>query len=99
MVNDLRRSGKAMKEVPTTTYVVDRQKALGRFRALPWGSAFEPERQRMGGAVTALWSAWDDGDEDFQRAYDEVRGAVADFTDAVGRHLSGQSERPLQPSP
>jgi hypothetical protein len=92
LVNDARRSGKAMKEVPNTTYVVDRQKALGRFRALPWGSAFEPERQRMGGAVTALWRAWDE-DEDFERAYEEVRGAVADFTGAVGRHLSGRSDR------
>jgi hypothetical protein len=97
LVNDARRSGKAMKHVPTTTYVVDRQKALGRFRALPWGSAFEPERQRMGGAVTALWRAWDDGDEDFQQAYNEVRSAVADFTSAVGRHLSGQSEKSSRP--
>jgi hypothetical protein len=61
-VNDARRSGKATNEVPATTYVVDRQKALGRFRALPSGSAFEPERRRMGGAVTALWRAWDGGD-------------------------------------
>jgi hypothetical protein len=97
LVNDARRSGKAMKDVPTTTYVVDRQKALGRFRALPWGSAFESERQRMGGAVAALWRAWDDGDEDFQRAYNEVRGAVADFTSAVGRHLSGRSEKSSRP--
>jgi hypothetical protein len=36
VVNDARRSGRAMTEVPATTYVVDRQKALGRFRALPW---------------------------------------------------------------
>ncbi|MET3421868.1 hypothetical protein BJ973_001080 [Actinoplanes tereljensis] len=94
LVNDARRSGKAMNEVPATTYVVDRQKALGRFRALPWGSDFETERQRMGGAVTALWRAWDDEDEDFQHAYDEVRGAVADFTGAIGRHLSGRPARP-----
>ena len=88
LVNDARRSGRTMSDIPTTTYVVDRQKALGRFRALPWGSAFEPERRRMGAAVAALWAAWDDGDDDFQRAYDEVRSVVIVFTDAVGRHLS-----------
>jgi hypothetical protein len=47
LVNDARPSGKAMKDVPTTTYIIDRQKVLGRLRALPWGSAFKPERQRM----------------------------------------------------
>ena len=88
LVNDSRRSGKAMTEVPTTTYVVDRQKALGRFRALPWGSAFETERQRMGTAVTDLWAAWDDTDDDFQQAYKDVHRAVKAFTDAVGQHLS-----------
>jgi hypothetical protein len=87
VVNDARRSGRAMTEVPATTYVVDRQKALGRFRALPWGSAFEPERRRMGTAVTALWTAWDGRDDDFQRAYDDTRSAVVTFTSAVGRHL------------
>ena len=35
-VNDSRRSGRVSKDdVDTSTYVVDRQKALGRFRTLP----------------------------------------------------------------
>ncbi|GAA3386353.1 hypothetical protein [Cryptosporangium minutisporangium] len=93
LVNDARRSGKMMKDVPTTTYVVDRQKALGRFRALPWGSEFEPERQRIGTDITALWAAWEDGDDDFQQAYNEVRRLVADFTDAISRLLSNQSRK------
>lgn len=97
LVNDARRSGRAMKDVPTTTYVVDRQKALGRFRALPSGSAFETERQRMGAAVTALWAAWEAGDDDFQQVYKDVRSAVVDFTNAVGRHLSGQPRGSRRP--
>lgn len=97
LVNDARRSGRAIKNVPTTTYVVDRQRALGRFRALPWGSAFETERRRMGAAVTALWAAWEDEDDDFQRAYHDVRSVVVDFTDAVGRHLSRQPRRSRRP--
>lgn len=93
VVNDARRSGKMMTEVPTTAYVVDRQKALGRFRALPWGSAFEPERERMGSAVTRLWAAWKDDDDDFQLAYNDVRSSVATFTSAVGRRLLSHSSR------
>jgi hypothetical protein len=96
LVNDARRSGKAQTDVATTTYVVDRQKALGRFRALPWGSAFEPERGRMGRSVQRLWSAWGDRDDDFQQAYDDVRSAVAGFSSAVGRHLLSQSGRRLR---
>lgn len=99
LVNDTRRSGKAMKDVPPTTYVVDRQKALGRLWGLPWGWAFEPERQRMGLAATALWAAWDDGDDSFQQAYNEVRNAVAGFTEAVGQHLLSQSRRSRWPKP
>ena len=40
-VNDRRRAGTDMSRVETATYVVDRQKALGRFRTLPWSSDFE----------------------------------------------------------
>jgi len=98
LVNDARRSGMAIREVPTTTYVVDRQKALGRFRALPWGSTFETERRRLGPAVSALWAAWDDGDDDFQQAYNDVRSVVAEFTDAVGRHLVKPAEK-VRPEP
>jgi hypothetical protein len=38
LVNDSRRSKKRKTEVATTTYITDRQKALGRFRTLPWAS-------------------------------------------------------------
>jgi hypothetical protein len=47
-VNDSRRSGLQKQEVDTSTYVVDRQKAWGRFRTLPWSSEFEAERREMG---------------------------------------------------
>lgn len=87
LVNDSRRSGKAAKDVAATTYVVDRQKALGRFRTLPWGSAFERERASMGAAIEKLWRAWDNPDDEFRRAYDDVRSAVAAFTSSVGDHL------------
>jgi hypothetical protein len=87
LVNDSRRSGMAVKDVATTTYVVDRQKALGRFRTLPWGTVFEHERQRMGAAIADLWRTWEEPDDEFQHAYVEVRDAVAAFTSAVGQHL------------
>jgi hypothetical protein len=87
LVNDSRRSGMAEKDVATTTYVVDRQKALGRFRTLPWGSVFEPERRSMGAAIEKLWLAWDDPDDEFQRAYDDARSAVVAFTSSVGHYL------------
>jgi hypothetical protein len=93
LVNDSRRSGKAKQDIETTTYVVDRQKALGRFRALPWGSAFESERQRMGAMIQRLWSAWDDQDDEFQQAYDDLRSSVAAFTSVVGRQLLNQRRR------
>jgi hypothetical protein len=39
LINDSRRSGKTETTyVAMTTYVVDRQSALGRFRTLPWAS-------------------------------------------------------------
>jgi hypothetical protein len=37
-VNDRRRAGAGRSQVATATYVVDRQKALGRFRTPPWRS-------------------------------------------------------------
>jgi hypothetical protein len=46
--NDRRRAGVPRNKVETATYVVDRQKALGRFRTLPWSSDFEAHRQAMG---------------------------------------------------
>jgi hypothetical protein len=93
LVNDSRRSGKAEKDVATTTYVVDRQKALSRFRTLPWGSAFESERRSMGAAIEKLWLAWDGPDDQFQRAYNDARSAVATFTSSVGQHLLDRTGR------
>ena len=40
-VNDRRRAGTDMSRVEPATYVVDRQKARGRVRTLPWSSDFE----------------------------------------------------------
>jgi len=48
---------------------VDRQKALGRFRTLPWSSDFEPQRQAMGKTIEGVWPAWDRSDDEFQLAY------------------------------
>jgi hypothetical protein len=93
LVNDSRRSGKPKKDVATTTYVVDRQKALGRFRALPWGPIFETERRSMGSAIEELWRTWDDTDVEFQRAYDDARAAVATFTTSIGQHLLDPKRR------
>ena len=59
LVNDSRRSKKRKTEVATTTYITDRQKALGRFRTLPWASCVEHERQVMGKAIQVVWRAWD----------------------------------------
>jgi hypothetical protein len=93
LINDSRRSGKTEKDVAMTTYVVDRQNALGRFRTLPWASVFEHERSRMGPAIDGLWLAWDAPDEEFERAYFEARDAVAAFTAAVGLFLLDQRKR------
>ena len=54
-VNDRRRAGTDMSRVETATYVVDRQKALGRFRTLPWSSDFEAQRQAMGRTIEGVW--------------------------------------------
>jgi hypothetical protein len=92
-VNDRRRSGIDKAQVETTTYVVDRQKALGRFRTLPWGAEFEAERQAMGRSIETLWKAWDDHDDELQRRYDEARAAVSEFTAAIGAHILRHSAR------
>ena len=88
LVNDSRRSQKRKDEVATTAYVADRQKALGRFRTLPWATCVEAERQAMGRAIQAVWRTWDQSDEEFQRAYDTARNSVAAFSRAVGGLLT-----------
>jgi hypothetical protein len=93
LINDARRSGTAKNDVPTTTYVVDRQKALGRFRALPWAPMFEPERRSMGARIEQLWHVWDDPDDIFRQAYDDARDSVATFTSSVGQHLLTRTGR------
>jgi hypothetical protein len=87
LVNDSRRSGIPKNDVPSTTYVVDRQKALGRLQALPWGWTFESERRGMGSTIEELWRVYDDPDDEFQRAYKDARSAVATFTASVGQRL------------
>jgi hypothetical protein len=52
--NDRRRAGTDLSQVETATYVVDRQKALGRFRTLPWSSDFEAHRQAMGRGIEGV---------------------------------------------
>lgn len=84
-INDVRRAGKERSDVGATTYIVDRQKALGRFLTLPWASTFESERSAMGPSIDRVWSAWDGSDEEFQAAYKESRATVRAFTSAVGR--------------
>jgi hypothetical protein len=54
LINDARRAGDQKATVPSTTYVIDRQKALGRFRTLPWSGQFEEHRQLMGQARPTL---------------------------------------------
>jgi hypothetical protein len=85
--NDRRRSGVDLDQVETATYVVDRQKALGRFRTLPWSSDFESHRQAMGRGIEAVWRAWYESDEEFQLAYKSARAAVSEFMAAVGAHI------------
>jgi hypothetical protein len=73
--------------VETGTYVVDRQKALGRFRTLPWSSDFEAHRQAMGDSIEDVWRAWDESDDEFQLAYKGARAAVSGFMATVGAHI------------
>jgi hypothetical protein len=74
--NDRRRAGTDLSQVETATYVVDRQKALGRFRTLPWSSDFEAHRQTMGRGIEGVWRAWDESDDEFQSAYKGARAAA-----------------------
>jgi hypothetical protein len=90
MVSDCRRAGLDISQVESATYVVDRQRALGRFRTLPWSSDFEVHRQAMGRDIEKVWRAWDDSDEEFRLAYDSSRAAVSDFMTAVGAHVLGR---------
>ena len=73
-----------MSRVETATYVVDRQKAPGRFRTLPWSSDFEAQRQAMGKTIEGVWRAWDESDEEFQLACKSARAAASEFMAAVG---------------
>jgi hypothetical protein len=86
-LNDRRRAGVEKRRVVTATYVVDRQKALGRFRTLPRSGEFEEYRLAMGRAIELLWRAWDDPDEEFQLAYDRAREAASQFMTAIGAHV------------
>ena len=63
--NDRRRAGVPVGQVETATRVVDRQKALGRFRTLPC-SDFEAPHQAMGRGIERVWRAWNESDEEFQ---------------------------------
>ena len=83
-VNDRRRAGTDMSRVETATYMVDRQKALGRFRTLPWSSDFEAQRQAMGKTIEGVWRAWDESDDEFQLAYKSARAAASEFIAASG---------------
>jgi len=87
IANDRRRAGAEVSQVETATYTVDRQKALGRFRTLPWSSEFEGLRQAMGHGIEGVWRAWDESDDEFHLAYKIARAAVADFMAAVGAQI------------
>ena len=90
-VNDRRRAGTDMSHVETATYVVDRQKALGRFRTLPWSSDFEAQRQAMGKTIEGVWRAWDESDDEFQLACKNARAAASEFMAAVGALILRES--------
>jgi hypothetical protein len=75
-INDTRRAGKFKEDVVATTYIVDRQKALGRSLTLPWASSLEQERLAMGRSIDRVWVAWNSSDEEFQAAYKESRAPV-----------------------
>ena len=86
-LNDARRAGAQKSSIPAATYIVDRQKALGRFRTLPWSGELEVQRRDMGPALENVWATWDDTDEAFQAAHDRARTAAAAFMQAVGEHI------------
>jgi hypothetical protein len=92
-LNDRRRAGRDITEVEAATYVVDRQKALGRFRTLPGSAQFETQRLAMGHAIDALWQAWTSPDDEFQRQYKHARTATASFTAAVAASLDRRHVR------
>jgi hypothetical protein len=87
-IDDTRRAGKVKDGVIASTYIVDRQKALGRLPTLPWASSFEQQRLAMGKSIDRVWAAWDSSDEEFQAAYKESRSAVKAFTAAVGQTVA-----------
>jgi len=91
-INDARRAGAEQSSVPTATYVIDRQKALGRFRTLPWSGEFEPQRQEMGSALHRVRQAWGDTSTSNgwrsiteHRARGTSRYAAAEDPEALGR--------------
>lgn len=86
-LNDRRRAGIDRSQVETAAYMVDRQKAVGRFRTLPWSSEFEALRLDMGIRIDDVWRAWDESDDEFQRAYKHARAGVSQFMAAVGAHI------------
>jgi hypothetical protein len=93
-LNDARRAGKSKNDVVATTYIIDRQKALGRLLTLPWASSLESQRHAMGKGIERLWAAWDESDNEFQQAYDESRAAVRAFTSTVGELLRKPADLP-----
>ena len=89
-LNDRRRVGGAMDSVPAKTYVVDRQKAVGRFRTLPGSAALEAERYAMGPAIDKVWQAWGASDDEFQQVYTAARAVIADFMAEVAAYVMKQ---------
>jgi hypothetical protein len=85
--NDRRRARVDIRQVETATYTVDRQKALGRFRTLPWSSDFKAHRQAMGRDIEGVWRAWDESDDEFQLVCKSPRAAVSEFMAAVGAQI------------
>src|SRR5262249_39547976 len=74
--NDRRRAGGPVGQVETATRVVDRQKALCRFRTLPC-SDFEAPHPAMGHGIERGWRAWNESDEEFQLPAQCGRQAVS----------------------
>jgi hypothetical protein len=93
ILNDRRRAGRDIADVEAATYVVDRQKALGRLRTLPGSAQFETQQLAMGHAIDAVWQAWTAPDDEFQRQYKQARAATAAFTTAVAASLDRHQAR------
>ena len=83
-----RRRGKFSSTIDEKTFAVDRQRGLGRFRTLPGGSQFEPEIQRMGRSIEALWGAWDTSDDQFEETREAASVAVMAFAEQVRKYLA-----------